>query len=91
MLFSAAGFDDAFPGKTLLQVLQTGGGGLTALGRQTVGALLNAARLAPWDLTAAGVKSQFNAAYPGTNGAYSTLQTTFENLTDVNGRTCPLN
>jgi hypothetical protein len=37
--FSAV-FDDAFPGKTLLQVLQQGEGGLTALGRHTVAALV---------------------------------------------------
>lgn len=90
-LFSAAGFDNAFPGMTLQQVLANGGGGLTALGRQTVGALLNAAALAPWDKTAAQVKSDFNAVFPGSKSDYTALQTTFENLTDINGRTCPLN
>ena len=43
MLFTDAGFDDAFPGMTLLEVLNLGGGGLNALGRHTVAALLNAA------------------------------------------------
>lgn len=43
MLFVDAGFDDAFPGMTLLEVLEQGGGGLNALGRHTVAALLNAA------------------------------------------------
>lgn len=34
--------DPIFPGMTLLQVLEQGGGGLSALGRHTVAALLNA-------------------------------------------------
>ncbi|MFZ2523648.1 MAG: SipW-dependent-type signal peptide-containing protein, partial [Minisyncoccia bacterium] len=38
-------FENAFPGKTLLQVLQLGGGGLNRLGRETVGALLNAGKV----------------------------------------------
>src|SRR5204863_2969870 len=38
-------FENAFPGLTLLQVLQLGGGGLNELGRETVGALLNAGAL----------------------------------------------
>ena len=89
-LFSAV-FSNAFPGKTLQQVLSTGGGGLTALGRQTVSALLNAKSLgaADFGLTTASVISQFNAAYA--SGNYAPLQTYFESLTDVNGRVCPLN
>lgn len=88
--FSAV-FENAFPGKTLEQVLSTGGGGLTALGRQTVGALLNAAKLgAPnFGLSSTQVINMFNSVFPG--GNYGALQTTFENLTDVNGRVCPLN
>ena len=90
MLFSAV-FSNAFPGKTLQQVLSTGGGGLIALGRQTVSALLNAKSLgaADFGLTTASVISQFNAAYA--SGNYAPLQTYFESLTDVNGRVCPLN
>lgn len=42
-MFVSAGFDDAFPGMTLLEVLKQGGGGLKALGRHTVAALLNTA------------------------------------------------
>ncbi len=42
MLFDDV-FANAFPGKTLLQVLGTGGGGLNALGRHTVAALLSGA------------------------------------------------
>ena len=36
-------FENAFPGMTLLEVLGNGGGGLNALGRHTVAALLNSA------------------------------------------------
>lgn len=93
MQFSAAGFENAFPGKTLQQVLSTGGGQLIALGRQTVSALLNAAALGSnkFGMTPAAVLTSFNNAYPGTNAAYTTLQDKFESMTDVNGRICPLN
>jgi hypothetical protein len=40
---STVAFEDAFPGMTLLDVLSQGGGGLAALGRHTVAALLNTA------------------------------------------------
>lgn len=91
-LFLTAFGEDAFPGKTLQDVLSTGGGGLTALGRQTVGALLNAqASGVSYEYTAAQVIAKFNAAYPGTSAAYTTLKDSFEALTDVNGRVCPLN
>ena len=89
-LFKDAGFVNAFGSKTLLQVLQTGGGGLNALGRQTVSALLNSAALAPWDKSPGDVISLFNAAYPNAS-KWGALQSEFEGLTDVNGRTCPLN
>jgi hypothetical protein len=89
--FSAV-FENAFPGKTFQDVLSLGGGGLNALGRHTVSALLNAQQLGiDFDLSAASVIGQFNAAYPGSNGAYTTLKNTFETLTDVDGRICPLN
>lgn len=90
-LFTAAGFDDAFVGKTLLQVLGLHGGGLNALGRQTVSALLNAAAGIGFEMTPAQVISAFNNAHPGTKAEYNTLKNTFEALTDVNGRICPLN
>jgi len=80
-------FDDAFPGMTLLQVLSQGGGGLTALGRHTIAALLNAA--------SAGVSfgysspqeviDAFNAAYPGSD--YETLK---DILAAANEQGCPL-
>jgi hypothetical protein len=82
---------------TLAQVLGQNGGGLAALGRQTVAALLNAGALDglppanSYDLTTADVISRFNAAVPGTAGAQESLKNFFEGLTDVNGRACPLN
>jgi hypothetical protein len=90
-LYSAV-FDDAFPGMTLQQVLSTGGGGLTALGRHTVSALLNAAALGTnYELSPLQVINKFNAVFPGSNTAYNTLKAEFEALQDVNGRICPLN
>ena len=90
-LFSAV-FDNAFPGKNLQQVLSLGGGGLNALGRHTVSALLNAQRLGAsnFGMTAAGVISAFNAVYPGSD--YTTLKDTFESMSDSNPAVvCPLN
>ncbi len=70
-------FENAFPGKTLLQVLDLGGGGLNALGRQTVAALLNAANPdVDFTYTEAEVINMFNAVYLG--GDYETLKNTFE-------------
>jgi hypothetical protein len=78
-------FDDAFPGMTLLQVLELGGGGLNALGRHTVAALLNAAAgIGP--LSTADVISAFNSVFPG--GDYETLKNFFEGLNEAG---CPLN
>jgi hypothetical protein len=86
MQFSAV-FDNAFPGKTLLDVLENGGGGLNALGRHTVAALLNAASSGvDYDLTSAQVISLFNAAYPG--GDYEALKNRFAGF---NEQGCPLN
>ncbi len=86
-LFSAV-FENAFPGKTLLQVVSQGGGGLTALGRQTVGALLNSASSGvSFDLTTSSVISQFNAVFPGSNSSYETLKNSFE---FYNTQGCPL-
>jgi hypothetical protein len=84
--FSAV-FENAFPGMTLVEVASTGGGGLEALGRHTVAALLNAASSGvDYDLTTAQVISAFNAVYPG--GDYETLKNRFESL---NQQGCPLN
>jgi hypothetical protein len=84
-LFSAV-FENAFPGKTLVQVLAQGGGGLNALGRHTVSALLNAASSGVgFELSAADVISRFNAVFPG--GNYERLKDDFARL---NERRCPL-
>ncbi len=82
----ASVFENAFPGKTLLQVLGQGGGGLNALGRQTVAALLNASNPdVGYAYTAAEVIAKFNAVYPG--GDYTTLKNDLEYLNTVY---CPL-
>ncbi len=80
-LFDDVNFENAFPGLTLLQVLQQGGGGLNALGRHTVAALLNAASPnVDYDLTVAQVIAQFNAVFPGTLAAYEALKDDFEDF-----------
>lgn len=84
--FSAV-FEDAFPGMSLGEVVRLGGGGLNALGRHTVAALLNAASSGvDYPLSTAQVISQFNAVYPG--GNYEGLKNTFEGY---NESYCPLN
>lgn len=78
-------FEDAFPGMTLLEVLSQGGGGLNALGRHTVAALLDAASGIDYGLEPAQVIQKFNAAYA--SGDYETLK---DELASRNERTCPL-
>lgn len=79
-------FENAFPGKTLLQVLSQGGGGLNALGRQTVAALLNAASLGvDYPYSPEEVITKFNAVYPSEN--YDALKSDFEYLNTIY---CPL-
>jgi hypothetical protein len=58
---------DAFPGQSLHDVLQTGGGGLTALGRQIVNALLDSVKLSNYPLTTALVISDFKSAFASGN------------------------
>jgi hypothetical protein len=83
--FSAV-FENAFPGKTLLQVLSQGGGGLNALGRHTVAALLNAANSdVEYEYTTQEVIDMFNAVYPG--GDYQTLHNLFATQNELG---CPL-
>jgi hypothetical protein len=77
------GFADAFPGLTLLQVLKLGGGGLNALGRHTVAALLNSAAGFGVDLT--DLQTEFNEAIA--SGEYEQLKDTLDFL---NNRGCPL-
>ncbi|HET8654380.1 MAG TPA: DUF11 domain-containing protein [Longimicrobiaceae bacterium] len=83
--FSAV-FENAFPGMTLEQVLSQGGGGLNALGRHTVAALLNAASGIDYGLTTTQVIQKFNAVFPG--GDYEGLKDEFAAR---NERDCPLN
>jgi hypothetical protein len=79
---------DAFPGMTLVDVLRLKGGGLNALGRHTVAALLNASSMdVSYDLTVADVIGMFNAVYPGTNDEYEALKDMFE---VYNEQGCPL-
>ena len=80
-------FDNAFPGKTLLEVLSTGGGGLDALGRHAVAALLNSAPGAPdYPLTTAQVIAGFNAAFA--SGNYENQKNIFDRYNNLG---CPLN
>jgi hypothetical protein len=79
-------FEDAFPGMTLLQVLQQGGGGLKALGRHTVAALLDASSNIDYGLEPAQVIQSFNDVFPG--GDYEGQKDLFANR---NERACPLN
>lgn len=86
MLFDDV-FDNAFPGMTLVEVAAQGGGGLKALGRHTVAALLNAASAGvDYDLTVNDVVTGFNAAFQF--GDYNGLKDIFE---DFNEQGCPLN
>lgn len=86
--FGGSTFENAFPGKTLQQVLSQGGGGLTALGRQTVSAYFNAVVYGTFEKTPKQVIDAFNAAAPSDKSAMTALQNQFESLTDVNGRSC---
>jgi cysteine-rich repeat protein len=87
-LFSSV-FEDAFPGLTLLQVLNLGSGSLNALGRHTVAALLNAASGdVNYGQTPQDIIDAFNAVYPGTAKEYETLKNSF--VAD-NERGCPIN
>ena len=82
-------FEDAFPGMTLVQVLGNGGGGLNALGRHTVAALLNSANSGvSFEDSPAQVIAAFNSVFPGSNRQYETLKNRFAGL---NERLCPLN
>lgn len=86
MSFDAV-FADAFPGMTLLQVVGQGGGGLKALGRHTVAALLNAGNADVQNgLTTTQVIAAFNAAFA--SGDYETQKNIFEGLNELG---CPLN
>jgi hypothetical protein len=79
-LFVTVFGEDAFPGKSLVQVLGQGGGGLNALGRIIVGAYLNASTVAGFPYTPAQVIADFQAVHPG--GDYNALKAKYEALQD---------
>jgi cysteine-rich repeat protein len=82
-------FENAFPGKTLLQVLGGGGGQLDALGRHVVAALLNTASgEVNYGQTQQDIIDSFNAVYPGTDAEYEALK---NSLATDNERGCPVN
>jgi len=85
--FTTPGFADAFPGETLGDVVAQGGGGIKALGRHAVAALLNAASPdVDYNLTAAEVVALFNDAYNGVtdiNGAKDMLVMYNEQLSPI--------
>jgi hypothetical protein len=69
-------------------VLQQGGGGLNALGRQTVAALLSAAHPdVAYPFTPDEVISMFDDVFPGSRHDYRELKDRFE---DANEQDCPL-
>jgi hypothetical protein len=84
-------FEDAFPGLTLLQVLEQGGGGLDALGRQVVAALLNAAS-APVDfaLSVEEVIGLFDEIWPIDPGDPLRIEMRKDYFEFLNDQTCPL-
>lgn len=83
-------FANAFPGMTLLQVASQGGGGLKALGRHSVAALLNSASTGvDYDLTTAQVISGFNSAYASGNA--ETIEAQHILFMQNNEDGCPLN
>jgi cysteine-rich repeat protein len=82
-------FEDAFPGKTLLDVMGQGGGGLNALGRHSVAAVLNSASDGvSYDESTSDVIDAFNDVFPGSRRDYTGLKNGFEFF---NEQGCPLN
>jgi hypothetical protein len=81
-------FENAFPGMTLLEVLGNDGGGLNALGRHTVAALLNSANSGvSFEDSPGQVIAAFNGVFPGSKSQYEALKNRFARL---NERLCPL-
>ncbi|MFH8080812.1 MAG: hypothetical protein QXO84_02950 [Candidatus Aenigmatarchaeota archaeon] len=83
-------FEDAFPGKTLIEILDNPGGSkLNQLGFHTVAALLNSVHPnVNYPLTATEVITMFNNVYPGTDREYESLKNLFESYNELG---CPLN
>jgi len=87
MKFDAV-FEDAFGDMTLLDVLRQGGGGLNALGRHTVAALLNAASAGvSYNMSVQSVIDAINEVYPGSKDDYEMLKNELEGF---NQQYCPL-
>lgn len=87
--FSAV-FEDAFPGKTLYDVLTQTGTGLNALGRETVAALLNAASLAPdYALSILEVIALFDERYPAPPGSVFEYQALADYFQLLSEQSCP--
>ena len=84
---STTTFENAFPGMTLLQVLEQGGGGLAALGRHTVAALLNTASgdVDYAHTTTGFIVDEFNSVFPG--GDYEGLKNIYAGFNELG---CPL-
>lgn len=87
--FSSVFSTTAFTGKTLLEVLGLNGGGMNALGRHAVAALLNAASAdVAYDLSVAQVISSFNSAYGSGNAR--TIERQKDLFDMLNNLGCPL-
>jgi len=81
-------FDDAFYPLTLHDVLSQRGGGLNALGRAAVAALLNASSPdVDYDLIPSEVVDLFDDVYPLNKAAYENLELMFKGFND---QICPL-
>jgi hypothetical protein len=68
-------------------VLQQGGGGLNALGRHTVAALLNAGSV-DFAFTPTEVIEAFDDVFPGSKSEYESLK---DDFAAENEQDCPLN
>jgi hypothetical protein len=84
-------FENAFPNMTLLGVLEQGGGGLKALGRHTVAALLNSATAdVDYDYASpAEVIAAFNAAYLSSDA--DEIEDQKDVFEGFNEQGCPIN
>lgn len=83
------GVDFFDPDRTLLEALTTGGGGLNALGRHAVAALLNAASPdVDYPLTVQEVIDMVQAVDPTDDDAVEALKDQFEEFNELG---CPLN
>jgi hypothetical protein len=87
MLFVVAFGEDAFPDKTLGEVVRLGGGSLNALGRHSVAALLNAASPdVDYAYSVSQVIQMFQNVYP--DGNFEAVKDVFEFNNELG---CPLN